>query len=134
MIIPDTSIWIDFFRGKDPYLTILGNEFDKGGVLGLPWIFGELLQGARNSSESKLLMKTWKVIPKPELRSLESAWLSAGESSRHGKWYSRGVGLIDAAIIAIAEELHFKVWTHDKQLTSILKFKKLLWEERPLRR
>jgi len=127
MIIVDTSVWIEFFRGHAPYFDHMGRLFESREVLALPWIFGELLQGARNNSEINILKRTFESLPKPELALAERAWILAGAESFRGKWHSKGVGLIDAAICVVAHDLGLKVWTLDKKLESILKFKRLLY-------
>jgi len=48
--------------------------------------------------------------------------------SFRGKWYSKGVGLIDAAMVVAAEQLDVKVWAIDKNFAKILKYKRRLWE------
>jgi predicted nucleic acid-binding protein len=125
MIILDTSIWIEFFRGNDPYFNKVSLLLRSGEVMGLSWIFGELLQGASTSKEAQLILKTWNGIRKPELQISETAWISAGEASQKGKWHSKGIGLIDAAIISVSEQYKVPVWTLDKKLYEILKFKRL---------
>ena len=51
MIIVDTSIWIEFFKGNTKVFEELKELLEKGNVLGVEWIFGELLQGARDKRE-----------------------------------------------------------------------------------
>lgn len=126
MIILDTSVWIEFFRSETRYFEPVAALLERREILGLPWVFGELLQGAKNSYEVGVLEKTWEVIPKPEHVVLERAWITAGRESFKGKWISKGVGLIDAAIFSVALELDSKVWTIDKKLAEILRFRKLL--------
>ncbi len=128
MIIADTSVWIEFFRGHSPVVEELSGLFQRSSVMGLPWVFGELLQGARNQAEIQVLLRTWEAIPKPELRSSEVAWIRAGEQSCLGKWHAKGLGLIDAAIVAISEEYKAPVWTLDKKLEAVLRFKKIMWQ------
>lgn len=128
MIILDTSVWIEFFRGKAPYRSEVSDLLGKGQALGLPWIFGELLQGAADKNEVDYLKSFWKVIAKPETGTSERAWIDAGIESQKGKWFSRGIGLIDAAIVCAAIELKCPVWTLDKKLKEVLRFKRLLSE------
>jgi predicted nucleic acid-binding protein len=129
MLILDTSIWVEFLRAHVPFYELAKTKLENGEVIGLPWIFGELLQGVHGAAESRTILSFWKAIPKPELSLCEGAWLRAGEASSRGKWFAKGVGLIDAAIICAAEELNAKVWTLDKKLEDMLKFKKLLFKQ-----
>jgi len=51
MIIPDTSVWIEFLKGNEPYFSQLKELLERNEVMGVECIFGELLQGAKNSRE-----------------------------------------------------------------------------------
>lgn len=126
MIIVDTSVWIEFFRGNPLYFENFAGLLSGRELIGLPWVFGELIQGARNKKEVETLTRTWDYIPKPEQSVTERAWIQAGTESFKGKWLARGVGLIDAAIFSVALDLQVKVWTLDKKLVEILKFRNLL--------
>ena len=126
MIILDTSVWIEFFRARDPFIQHVSQALGLGEVMTLPWIFGELLQGARGEREVKFLLRFWRALPKPELALCDRAWIDAGKESQKGRWLSRGVGLIDAAIVCAAREMNCRVWTLDKRLGEILRSKGLL--------
>ncbi len=45
MILVDTSIWIEFFRGNEPYFTKLKEIIESSDVLAHEVVFGELLKG-----------------------------------------------------------------------------------------
>jgi predicted nucleic acid-binding protein len=51
MILVDTSIWIKFFRGNEPYFTKLKKIIESSDVLAQGVVFGELLQGCKNKTE-----------------------------------------------------------------------------------
>jgi hypothetical protein len=70
-------------------------------VLAVEYIFGELLQGARNKSEKTIITGYWKNLPKC---SQENVWIEAGIYSSENKLVSKGVGLIDGAIIVSARK------------------------------
>ena len=128
MIILDTSVWIEFYRNNGKFFTPVSSLFQVRGIMGLPWIFGELLQGAKGRTEVELIKETWSALPKPSSIITENSWLIAGEESSKQKWYAKGIGLIDAAIIIAAATTSSKVWTLDKNLANILKSKNLLFE------
>jgi predicted nucleic acid-binding protein len=44
MILVDTSVWIEFFRGNEPYFTKLKELIESSDVLAHEVVFGELLQ------------------------------------------------------------------------------------------
>jgi hypothetical protein len=118
MIIVDTSIWIEFFKGNIKIFNELKALLEKGNVLGVEWIFGELLQGARDKREINIINEYWKNLPKSENFGI---WIEAGILSSENKLFSKGVGLIDASLIILSIKYSAKIWSLDKKLNSILK-------------
>jgi predicted nucleic acid-binding protein len=117
MIIPDTSIWIEFFKANEPYYSKIKDLIEKGQVFAVEPVFAELLQGARSKRERKLLLGYWENLPK---YSDTNIFIDAGIISSENKWISKGVGLIDCTIVVIAKKSNSKIWTLDKKLKSIL--------------
>jgi len=117
MIILDTSIWIEFLKGNLYYFTIVRQLLENQEVMVVECIFGELLQGAKNNEESEIIKKYWESLPKIKH---EGLWIEAGEYSYENNLISKGVGLIDAAIIIAAQRVNARIWTLDKRLHSIL--------------
>lgn len=113
MIIIDTSIWINLFRGDETILRTVDALIDNDSVIGLEPIFAELLQGTKNKNELKFIKQYWSDITKTDEKDL---WLEAGLTSSKNKWLSQGIGLIDAFIITVAWQYNFKIWTLDKKL------------------
>ena len=118
MIVVDTSVWIEFFRGRNPCFSRLRELLEDGEVLAAECVFGELLQGAKGSDETEIITAYWKNLPK---FSLDGMFIQAGILSARHKWLSRGIGLIDGSLIACARESSSGVWTLDKQLLSALR-------------
>lgn len=118
MILADTSVWIEFLRAKEPIFSQLGEQLEQRNVFGLECIFGELLQGAKGKRERKVIQDYWSNLPKIEEAGL---WLKAGHFSSQKKLFARGVGLIDAFIIAASRKHRAPVWTLDKKLKAVLK-------------
>ena len=117
MIICDTSIWIEYFRGRVPYFEPVCSLLDRNEILGVECIFGELLQGVLGKQERKLILDVWENLPKfPET----GLWLEAGEYSAIHSLPSRGVGLIDAAIAVATLKTKSSLWTLDKKLASLI--------------
>ncbi len=117
MILIDTSIWIEFFRGNPDYTSEIILLLEEKKVLGLSCIFGELLQGAKDKKEQKILLDYWKCIRSEDQSGL---FIKAGILSGQNKWTSKGVGLIDAAIVCSALYSNAQVWTLDKKLAALL--------------
>ena len=118
MIIVDTSVWIDFLKGKDAIFERMVMLLENNQVLALEPIFAELLQGAKNKKESKLIKQYWENLPKMDEYGL---WIEAGTLSAEKKYYAHGVGLIDTIIIATAQKTKSKIWSLDKKLLKALK-------------
>ncbi|MFZ5628051.1 MAG: PIN domain-containing protein [Spirochaetota bacterium] len=118
MILPDTSVWIEFFRGRNPCLPVMRYHLELGNVLAFDLVFGELLQGARDKREVRVLNDYYLALPQVHSADL---LLAAGNLSYNEKAYSRGIGLIDLALICAARESRAKIWSRDRKLLSLLK-------------
>lgn len=117
MIILDTSVWIEFLRQTDQDVSAkVALFFERGEVLGLEPVFGELLQGARDSEEVAIILEFWNSVAKIEENEL---FLKAGRLSARYKLHSRGLGLIDAFILTAAIENGCQLWTLDKKLAGV---------------
>ncbi len=117
MIIPDTSVWIECFKGKEPYAFMMRMLMEDQKILATEVVFAELLQGAKGKREVSLITRYWDSLPKEEVK---GAFLLAGIESRKQKWLSKGVGLIDAVLIVQARKARAKVWSLDKKLNNLL--------------
>jgi predicted nucleic acid-binding protein len=117
MVILDTSVWIEFLKTNTPYFKSVDELLDRNEVTGLSFIFGELLQGAKNQHERRMINDFWNAIPKIDETGL---FIRAGfESGRH-KWIDKGIGLIDSAILIASIETRSFIWTLDNKLTRIV--------------
>lgn len=118
MIVVDTSVWIEFLKGKnheisERFITCLKNR----DVIALSPVFGELLQGVKNERERKIIVDFWYNLPKI---SEENAFIEAGELSNKYKLKDRGVGLVDAYILNVTLNNDFLIWTLDKKLQKVI--------------
>ena len=117
MLIIDTSVWIEFFRGKANYHTALLPFIEQGQVLALECVFGELLQGARDERERRVLESFWESLPKAEVPRL---FLLAGKLASIEHFAQKGVGVIDAVLVTAARRLKAQIWSLDKRLNAVL--------------
>jgi hypothetical protein len=117
MIILDTSVWIEFLRARKDYFEEVRTLLDGRMIIGLEWVFGELLQGARDHRERDIVESYWRDLPKLDEAGI---WLEAGRISSEGRLHSRGIGLIDCAILAAARKSGAKIWTLDRKLGALL--------------
>lgn len=118
MVILDTSVWVEFLKGRQPFFNKITTLLEENQVYALEAVFAELIQGALNKGEREVIYEYWRNLPNPEI---ENVLLRAGIESGKNKWVSKGIGLIDSVIILSARETLSKVWTLDKKLKSVLK-------------
>src|SRR5262245_57885603 len=117
MILVDTSVWIDFFRAKRQVHSEMKAALSNRRVVAAECVFGELLQGARGVREREIVQGYWQNLPKREERGL---WIEAGNLSARRSLYSKGVGLVDAFLLAFAEKYDLKIWTLDKKFFAVI--------------
>ena len=113
MTIADTSVWVEFLRNREPVHARMKSLLERGGVLGVECVFGELFSGARGARENALLDSYWKSLPKVDETGI---LIDAGKLSASRHLHARGVGLVDAAILAVASRVGADIWTLDGHL------------------
>lgn len=113
MILADTSVWIEFLRGKEPFASALEQLLNGAQVCTIEPIFGELLQGCRNQTETTRVLKYWQDLPRLVLPDL---LIAAGKYSSAHKLASKGLALTDSAILVASEHHNCAVWTLDRAL------------------
>jgi len=118
LILADTSIWIEYLREKSPYKQILRRHLEQGNIVTTAAIFGELLQGASSQKDADRILSYFNALPQVE--SDGSLWIEAGLLSFSKKAKSRGIGLIDIAIICSARRQGALIWSRDKGLLTLL--------------
>jgi len=113
MVLVDTSAWIRFLAGKDPYATKLATLLSNEEVLGHDFVYGELLIGDRGERSS--FLADYKLM-------LQAATLANDEVAefvRYRRINGRGIGWIDAHLLASAITAHCALWTADRQLAAV---------------
>ncbi len=109
MILVDTSVWIDHLRTGNQRLKALLYESE---VLIHPFVLGELACGAmRNRNE---LLGLLHGLPQAHVAEHQEV-LSFVENQR---LYGRGLGWIDAHLLASALLSGSALWTLDRQLST----------------
>jgi predicted nucleic acid-binding protein len=117
VILVDTSVWIEFFRAREPFHSGVRVLLENRQAITLECVFAELLQGAKSPRERRLIREMWQNLPKVDE---EGLLLRAGETAGIHKWPERGIGLVDAWIVSAARRVGAQIWTLDKKLRSIL--------------
>jgi predicted nucleic acid-binding protein len=113
VVLVDTSIWIRFLRGTEPYASQLDRLLSNDEVLGHDFVYGELLIGDRGG-RAKLLGAYEEMRQAAPVADLEVV-----EFVRRRKINGRGIGWIDAHLLASALVEHCTLWTADRPLAAV---------------
>lgn len=110
MILVDTSVWIDHLRsGTSELRRLLENDQ----VLTHPFVIGELACGAlRNREEILGLLERL-----PQVRAAEHQEVTAFVTGR--RLYGRGIGSLDAHLLAATLLSGTRLWTLDRPLAKV---------------
>lgn len=110
MVLVDTSVWIDHFRKGQSMLAELLVE---GAVLTHPFIVGELACG--NLKQREKILSSLDALPsaQPALDREVSRMVEAR------RLYGRGIGWVDAHILAAALLTNCRLWTLDSRLAEV---------------
>lgn len=110
MILVDTSVWVDHLRAGLPRLATLLQE---GQVLIHPWVIGEIACGhLRNRNQVLELLQglpTATVASDKEVLSL----------IERDQLMGRGIGYVDAHLLASARMSHCRLWSRDRRLAAL---------------
>jgi predicted nucleic acid-binding protein len=112
MIILDTSIWIEYLKRNDEYRVVIDDLLRGKKVLAFDFIFGELLQGAKEHEKAKII-GIWEILPKANVTGIG---FYAGKYSMENKLKDKGIGLIDCAIIYATMDSGSVLWTLDRKI------------------
>ncbi len=109
-VIVDTSVWRRYFAGA-PAVKVLGGLLDEdGAVLVHPFVVGELVLGGLSAREEGLFARlpAAAVVPHDELLAFV----------RRRKLVRRGIGWVDAHLLASALASGATLWSVDGDLVS----------------
>lgn len=113
MVIVDTSVWIRFLAGREPHANRLGQLLAKDQVLGHDLVHGELLVGAGGGRGAMLAaygqIHRARTVPHAEVVEFVTARRLSG----------RGIGWIDAHLLASALVERCTLWTADAKLAGL---------------
>jgi tRNA(fMet)-specific endonuclease VapC len=110
VIAIDTSVWVDFFRGRQPVADRMSEVLDRDqAALPVP-VRVEILSGARRAERprlARLLSALPLLLPSEETWRQIEAWVATGAAADHR------FGVADLLIAAIAAENGCSVWSQD---------------------
>ncbi len=112
MILVDTSVWVEHLRRGLPRLATLLQE---GEVLIHPWVIGELACGnLRNRGD---VLELLQGLPAAVVASDSEVLLLIEREQLMG----RGIGYVDAHLLASTKLSHAQLWTQDRRLAALAK-------------
>ncbi|HTV02273.1 MAG TPA: PIN domain-containing protein [Luteitalea sp.] len=113
MILVDTSVWVRFLANQAPFAAELDRLLLDGGGVGHEYVYGELLLGDRGGRrallESYAQMTHASPVPHPEVVAF----------IRARGFHGRGIGWVDAHLLASALVAGGRLWTADRALATI---------------
>jgi len=120
LILVDTSVWLDHLRSGVP---LLANLLQEGEVLIHPWVIGEIACGNLRNRQQVLDL----------LLGLPTA-LVASDSEvllliERGNLMGRGIGYVDAHLLAAAKLSRCGLWTQDRRLAVVAQEQGLAFAE-----
>jgi predicted nucleic acid-binding protein len=111
VILIDTSVWVDHLRTGDARLSGL---LDGGGVLGHPFVTGELALG--NLRQRGLVLSALRELPQAAIATDEEVLHYIDRRALFGL----GVGYVDAHLLAAVRlTAGAKLWTWDRCLQAV---------------
>ena len=109
MVLVDTSVWIRFLAGREPFASGLDELLCRDEVVGHELVFGELLIGDVGGGRRNLLEAYAQMYQADSVAHQEMV-----EFVRARRLSGRGVGWIDIGILASAMVGGFRIWTADQ--------------------
>lgn len=112
-VLVDTSVWIRFLANRAPYAAELDRLLSRDEVRGHDFVYGELLIGNRGGR--KTLLANYERMDQAPL--VPHADVVAFVRGR--KLSGRGIGWIDAHLLASALVARLTLWTGDSRLATV---------------
>jgi predicted nucleic acid-binding protein len=112
-VLVDTSVWTRFLANRSPYATELDDLLSRDEVMGHEFVYGELLIGDRGGRQ-ELLANYERITQAPLVPPAEVVAFV-----RDRRLNGRGIGWIDAHLLASALVGRSGLWTADSPLATI---------------
>lgn len=112
-VLVDTSVWIRFLSNRTPYASELDELLGRDEVSGHDFVYGELLIGDLGG-RTKLLGNYEQMHQAPTLSHSDVVGFV-----RERRLHCRGIGWIDAHLLASALVADLKLWTADPRLAKV---------------
>ncbi len=116
-VLVDTSVWIHYFRGNEPFCSAVGHLLDADRICTTGIIVGELLQGAKSEKERRTLRSLPSVFP--VIGENITLWIDAGDLSARLRAQGLTIGLADCFIAVAALKHELPVYTEDRHFAQL---------------
>ena len=110
MTLADTSVWVDFFRGVSR-AGALGDLLEANEILLHPWVLGELVLGSLGPRQASVIADLQLLPAAPGVPDDEVLGFVVGRQLS-----GRGIGWVDAHVLASALVSRCRLWTFDRAL------------------
>jgi len=115
IVLVDTSVWIRFLSNRAPYAARLEELLSRGEACGHDFVYGELLIG--DLGGRKQLLADYHQIHQAPVVPHDDVVAFVRSRRIHG----RGIGWIDAHLLASALVERLALWTTDPRLRALAK-------------
>lgn len=116
-VLPDTSIWIDYFRGSEPVANELGRLIAEAP----PSICGPILAELVAGTPAEQREDVWLALSSLPFVDLgRDAWTLAGELAHELRRRGATVPLIDLLIAVAAVRGDVALWTRDRDFERVV--------------
>ena len=113
LVLVDTSVWIRFLSNQSPFAAGLDDLLSRDEVAGHDFVYGELLIGDTGGRKRLLAdyarMHQAPIVPHGEVVDFVI----------HRRLHGRGIGWIDAHLLASALVGRLRLWTIDPRLATL---------------
>ena len=114
-VLVDTSVWIRFLSNRAPYAAALEELLSRDEVCGHDFVYGELLIG--DVGGRKHLLEDYEQMHQAPMVQHSEVVAFVRARRLHG----RGIGWIDAHLLASSLVGRLKLWTTDPRLLTLAK-------------
>lgn len=114
-VLVDTSVWIRFLSNRAPYAAALEELLSRDEVSGHDFVYGELLIG--DVGGRRQLLSDYEHMHQAPVVAHDEVVAFVRNRRLHG----RGIGWIDAHLLASALVGHLRLWTTDPRLATLAK-------------
>lgn len=113
IVLVDTSVWIRFLSNRAPYAAEMDQLLSRDEVSGHDFVYGELLMGDKGGRRQ--LLASYEQMHWAPMVNHGEIVVFVRERQLHG----RGIGWIDAHLLASALVGRLQLWTADPRLATL---------------